>query len=69
MIGLFANSIRPKGYLTVTYHRRSPDPPPPTATEGADVIEQIRRLGELRDAGYLTAEEFNGKKAELLGRL
>lgn len=34
-----------------------------------DVVEQIRRLGELRDAGLLTEEEFAGKKAELLRRL
>ena len=34
-----------------------------------DIINQIRRLGELRDAGLLTPEEFEAKKAELLGRL
>lgn len=34
-----------------------------------DAIEQIRRLGELRDAGLVTAEEFESKKAELLSRL
>ncbi len=32
------------------------------------MIEQIRRLGELRDAGIVT-EEFAAKKAELLRRL
>jgi hypothetical protein len=35
----------------------------------ADPIEQLRRLGELRDAGVVTPEEFEAKKAELLGRL
>lgn len=34
-----------------------------------DVVDQIRRLGELRDAGVVTDEEFDAKKAELLGRL
>ena len=34
-----------------------------------DVLDQIRKLGELRDAGVLTGEEFDAKKAELLGRL
>lgn len=34
-----------------------------------DVIERIRRLGELHDAGVLTDEEFAAKKAELLRRL
>jgi hypothetical protein len=34
-----------------------------------DVLDQIRKLGELRDAGVLTDEEFETKKAELLDRL
>ena len=35
----------------------------------ADVLEQLRKLGELRDAGVLTDAEFAAKKAELLGRV
>jgi hypothetical protein len=35
----------------------------------ADIPEQIRKLGELRDAGVLTSEEFDSKKAELLARM
>lgn len=34
--------------------------------DGEDPIEQIRRLGELRDAGYVTPEEFESTKAALL---
>jgi hypothetical protein len=30
---------------------------------------QLRKLGELRDEGLLTEEEFSAKKAELLNRL
>jgi hypothetical protein len=45
----------------------APAAPPPPA--GDAVIEQIRKLGELRDAGLLTPEEFEAKKADLLGRL
>ena len=30
---------------------------------------QIRKLGELRDEGLLTEEEFSAKKAELLDQL
>jgi Short C-terminal domain len=33
------------------------------------VIQQIRRLSELRDEGILTDEEFTSKKQELLARL
>jgi hypothetical protein len=34
-----------------------------------DVAGQIRKLGELRDEGLLTEEEFQTKKTELLGKL
>ena len=34
-----------------------------------DAFDQIRKLGELKDAGLLTEEEFNAKKAEMLKRL
>lgn len=34
-----------------------------------DVMDQLRKLGELRDAGILTEQEFEAKKAELLSRL
>lgn len=36
---------------------------------GADILDQIKRLAELRDAGALTDAEFEAKKAELLRRL
>lgn len=34
-----------------------------------DVVDQIKRLGELRDAELITPEEFEEKKTELLKRL
>lgn len=34
-----------------------------------DVIDQIERLGKLREAGVLTEEEFDAKKRELLSKL
>lgn len=34
-----------------------------------DAADQLRKLGELRDAGVLTDDEFAAKKAELLARL
>jgi hypothetical protein len=39
------------------------------APGGPDIPDQIRKLGELRDAGVLTDEEFESKKAELLSRM
>lgn len=47
----------------------APAAPAASAPSGDDVIAQIRKLGELRDAGLLTDAEFDAKKAELLGRL
>lgn len=35
----------------------------------ADIAERIRHLGELRDAGLVTDEEFTSKKTELLAEL
>lgn len=36
---------------------------------GNDVLEQLARLGELRDAGVLSEDEFADAKAQILGRL
>jgi Short C-terminal domain len=43
--------------------------PPAEMTSRDDPIEQIKKLGELRDAGVLTDQEFESKKADLLSRL
>jgi len=39
------------------------------AASADSITDQIKKLGELRDAGFLTNDEFNAKKAELLARL
>jgi uncharacterized membrane protein YeaQ/YmgE (transglycosylase-associated protein family) len=52
--------------------RRGPgttESPPKGASEPDDVSEQLRRLGELRDEGVITPEDFERKKAELLARM
>jgi hypothetical protein len=41
----------------------APDPAP----GGGDTIAQLKELGELRDSGVLTEEEFEAQKAKLLG--
>lgn len=38
-------------------------PPPPAAP---DPIERLKELGELRDKGILTEEEFEAQKAKVL---
>ena len=39
------------------------------AVSAESITDQIKKLGELRDAGFLTNDEFNAKKGELLARL
>lgn len=48
-----------------------PTDSPATATDaaGTDIFKAIERLGELRDRGLLTDDEFSAKKTELLSRL
>jgi hypothetical protein len=42
-----------------------PPPPPPAATSD-DLIENLQKLGALRDQGILTDAEFDAQKAKLL---
>jgi hypothetical protein len=44
-------------------------PPPPAPAPGSstdDLIEQLDKLGKLRDSGVLTDAEFEAQKAKLL---
>jgi hypothetical protein len=54
------------------YEQQPPEPqyapPPPAAAAPApDPIEQLRQLGELKQQGILTEEEFAAQKAKILG--
>lgn len=49
--------------------RNAPTAKAPAAPAPPDVLAQLTRLGQLRDAGVLTEEEFMAKKKELLDRL
>jgi hypothetical protein len=42
---------------------------PPVAGHSPSPIEELERLGRLRDAGVLTAEEFDEAKRKLLDKL
>ena len=44
----------------------APPPPAAPAAGGTDVIEQLKQLAELHDAGVLTDEEFATQKAKVL---
>ena len=46
----------------------APEPVVPAqASGGADTLDQLARLGELRTQGVLTEEEFAREKARILG--
>ena len=47
------------------YYETAPQEAAPAAP--ADPIAQLKELGELRDSGVLTEEEFAAQKAKLLG--
>ena len=42
-------------------------PPPPPAAPAPDPIEQLKQLGELKQQGILTDEEFAAQRAKILG--
>jgi hypothetical protein len=47
----------------------APPPPPAPAAGGMtpDTIQQLQQLGQLKEQGILTEDEFNAQKAKLLG--
>ena len=48
----------------------APAPPPPAARANSDEITRtLANLADLRDRGAISAEDYESKKAELLGRL
>ena len=47
------------------YYEQAPQQAP--AAPAADPIAQLKELGELRDSGVLTDEEFAAQKAKILG--
>ena len=53
-------------HMTPGFGAPAPAAPPPAAPPQTDMVEQLRRLGELRDAGILTEEEFAAQKAKIL---
>ena len=50
----------------VDAQQAAPPPPPPPSAGGDDTIAQLEKLGQLRDQGILTDEEFQAQKAKLL---
>jgi hypothetical protein len=60
------NTMRYEGtHPTAPAAQSAPQAPPPAG----DPMAMLQKLGQLRDAGILTDEEFQSKKAEILSRL
>lgn len=49
--------------------QQSNNPAPSSGSSSPDIMSMLEKLGQLRDAGILTDDEFSSKKAELLNRL
>lgn len=47
--------------------QQAPAAPPPAGGINDDAIEQIRKLGELKEQGLITDDEFAAQKRKLLG--
>lgn len=66
-------SYTPQPATPVLAPTPAPAPAPAAAASGGDntatIVEQIKQLAGLRDAGAITPEEFEAKKAELLKRI
>jgi hypothetical protein len=45
----------------------TPAQSPPTQTTQSDYLAELEKLGELRDKGVITEEDFQAKKKQLLG--
>jgi Short C-terminal domain len=60
----------PTPWAPALQSQASPGPSGQAAGPGShEIVSLLEKLGQLRDAGVLTAEEFATKKAELLARL
>jgi len=58
---------RRQGERWAEQEQYAPAPAAPAAPAGDDTVAQLTQLGELRDKGVLTEEEFAAQKAKLLG--
>ena len=66
----FAAQPAPMPPAVPSHSHSSPAPfAQPTGQGSHDVIALLEKLGQLRDAGVLTPEEFAAKKTALLARL
>jgi Short C-terminal domain len=56
-----------KATLPRLLSQAAPNPVSPSNGSGPSIADELRKLGELRDAGLLTEAEFAEQKVRLLG--
>lgn len=56
-------------YVRSRMGKKKPSDDNASAAPTESITDQLTKLGELRDAGVLTDDEFQAKKADLLGRM
>lgn len=67
--GRWSQQAEAQAYEQQQAQQYAPPPPAPApvaADGGDDMLAQLEKLGELRDKGILTDEEFAAQKAKLL---
>lgn len=65
--GMDMASLMMANMMMQNMQKQNPENQPPTSKD--DIMKLLKELGELKNAGILTDEEFNEKKKELLARL
>ena len=69
-LGILAfGSKRTSSTVSVMFRREQPAPAAAAPTPASSIPDRIRALGELRDSGHITAEEFDAKRRELMEQL
>ncbi len=63
----FINPEEEADVASVAPERPTPSPEPAPPIGGADMLNQLERLGRLREQGVITEDEFKAAKARLLG--
>jgi hypothetical protein len=53
--------------MMASQQQQAPTQQQPAVSSEEDTIEQLKKLGELRDSGVLTEEEFQKEKRKILG--
>jgi hypothetical protein len=61
-----ANKWAAQGQEQAAEQQAPPAPEPAAAPSTGDTLAQLKELGELKDAGVLTEEEFAAQKAKIL---